>query len=91
LSSAIQKELREATGGLPVGGVRTMEEILSRSTASENFNTLPLTIFGCAAMLPAAIGIYGLTAFSGPARTGNRNPASAGSGIEPHPEDGGGF
>ena len=64
LSSAIQKELREASGGLPVARVRTMEEILSRSTAAENFNTLVLTIFGCSALLLAAIGIYGLMAYS---------------------------
>ena len=64
LSSAIQKELHEASGGVPVGHVRTMEEILSRSTAAENFNTLVLTIFGCSALLLAAIGIYGLMAYS---------------------------
>jgi putative ABC transport system permease protein len=64
LSSAIQKELREASGGLPVAGVRTMEETLSRSIAAENFNTMVLTIFGCSALLLAAIGIYGLMAYS---------------------------
>jgi predicted permease len=64
LSSAIQEELREASGGLPVAGVRTMEEILSRSTATESFRTLVLTIFGCSALVLAAIGIYGLMAYS---------------------------
>jgi predicted permease len=64
LSSAIQNELREATGGLPVARIRTMEEILSRSTAAENFNALVLAIFGCSALLLAAIGIYGLMAYS---------------------------
>ena len=69
LSNAIQKELREATGGLPVARVRTMDEILARSTAAENFNMLVLTIFGCAALLLAAIGIYGLMAYSVAQRT----------------------
>jgi len=64
LSSAIQNELRKASGGLPVARVRTMEEILSRSTATANFNTLVLTIFGGSALLLAAIGIYGLMAYS---------------------------
>jgi predicted permease len=64
LSSAIQKQLREATGGLPVANIRTMKETLSRSTAAEDFNTLVLTIFGCSALLLAAIGIYGLMAHS---------------------------
>jgi ABC-type antimicrobial peptide transport system permease subunit len=41
-----------------------MEETLSRSTAAEDFNTLVLTIFGCSALLLAAIGIYGLMGHS---------------------------
>src|SRR5262249_29370221 len=64
LSSAIQNELRQATGGLPVARIRTMEEMLSGSTASENFSALVLSLFGCAALLLAAIGIYGLIAYS---------------------------
>jgi len=39
-------KLREASGGLPVARIRTMEEILARSTAAENFNALVLTISG---------------------------------------------
>ena len=62
LSTAIQNELSEASGGMPVARIRTMEEILSRSTAPEHFNALVLTIFGCSALLLAAIGIYGLMA-----------------------------
>ena len=64
LSTAIQNELRQASGGLPVGRVRTGEEILSRSTAAESFNALVLMIFGCSALLLAALGVYGLMAYS---------------------------
>ena len=64
LSAASQAELRTATGGLPVARVRTMEETVSRSTVTEHFNTLVLTMFGCAALVLAAIGIYGLMAYS---------------------------
>jgi putative ABC transport system permease protein len=63
-SAAIQDELRAASGGLPVARVRTMENILSRSTAAESFNALVLMIFGCSALLLAAIGVYGLMAYS---------------------------
>jgi len=64
LSSPIGNELREASGGLPVAHIRTMEETISRSTAAENFNMLVMTIFGCGALLLAAIGIAGLMAYS---------------------------
>ncbi|MDE3160147.1 MAG: FtsX-like permease family protein [Acidobacteriota bacterium] len=69
MSSPIRNELRAASGGLPVAHIRTMEETISRSTASENFNMLVLTIFGCAALLLAAIGIAGLMAYSVAQRT----------------------
>jgi predicted permease len=69
LSSAIQHELREASGGLPVASVKTMEQTMARSTSAQNFNALVLTIFGCSALLLASIGIYGLMAYSVAQRT----------------------
>jgi ABC-type antimicrobial peptide transport system permease subunit len=69
LSPAIQQELRDASGGLPIARIRTMEETLSRSAATQNFNMLVLTIFGCSALLLAAIGIYGLMVYSVAQRT----------------------
>jgi putative ABC transport system permease protein len=64
LSAEIQKALREASGGLPVGHVRSMEQVVSESTARSNFNMTLLTIFAATALLLAAIGIYGLMAYS---------------------------
>ena len=62
--SAIQNQLRMASGGLPVGEVRTLKELLSRSMATDTFRTMVLTIFACSALILAAIGIYGLMAYS---------------------------
>jgi putative ABC transport system permease protein len=69
LRSALSKDLEQASGGLPVSHLRSMDEIVSESTARENFNMTLLTIFGAAAFLLAVIGIYGLMAYSVRQRT----------------------
>jgi predicted permease len=69
LIPAIQKELSQASGGLAVAPIRTMDEVVSRSTASSDFNTLILTIFAAVALLLAMVGIYGLTSYSVAQRT----------------------
>jgi putative ABC transport system permease protein len=64
LSTDIQRELRAASGGLPVAHIRSMEQVVVESTAREDFNTTLLTVFAAIALLLAAIGIYGLMAYS---------------------------
>jgi putative ABC transport system permease protein len=63
LAPAIQRELRQMTG-LPVSDVHSMDEVVRMSTAQQRFNMLLMTVFGCAALLLAAIGVYGLMAYS---------------------------
>ena len=68
LSSTIQDQLRQATG-LPVTNVLSMDEVAARSVSRQKFNMWVMTVFGGCALLLAAIGIYGLMAYSVEQRT----------------------
>jgi ABC-type antimicrobial peptide transport system permease subunit len=69
LEAAIKKELQEASGGLPVIGTQSLDELMLRSTGRQNFKVVVMSIFGISALLLAAIGLYGLIAYSVELRT----------------------
>ena len=69
LVTPITAALREASGGLPVAHVRTMDEVEIRNIARQRFNMLLLAVFGSAGLLMAAIGIYGVMSYSVQQRT----------------------
>jgi len=69
LVTPITAALRDASGGLPVAHIRTMDEIEARNTARQRFNMLLLTVFGFAGLLMAGIGVYGVMSYSVQQRT----------------------
>jgi putative ABC transport system permease protein len=69
LGVAIGNELEEASGGLPVGPIRSMDQVASQSAARQRLEMLLMTIFSGVALLLAAIGIYGLMAYTVQQRT----------------------
>jgi len=68
LRAAVEEQLRQVSG-LPVSDVRSMGEVVSRSTSRERFHMLLMSVFGGVSLLLAAIGIYGLMAYSVAQRT----------------------
>jgi predicted permease len=64
LEESIRRAVQEVNPHLPVFGVRSVQSIISDSLASRRFALQILVFFAATAMLLAAIGIYGVMAYS---------------------------
>lgn len=64
LATALQQTIWKIDPQVAVPLVKSMDEQVADSVATDRFQTLMLSSFGCAALLLALLGIYGVLAYS---------------------------
>lgn len=69
LTALLRENVRALDATIPVSNVATMAQIERDSTAQRRFQTLLVAVFAGAALLLAAIGIYGVVSYSTARRT----------------------
>ena len=60
----LERAVRDVDAELPVFNVRTVSDMMSASIARRKFSLFLMTAFAASALLLAALGIYGVVAFS---------------------------
>ena len=63
LQRTIADAIRSVDPDLPMGGVRTMEQVVAENISSDRFRTALFSSFGMVGLLLAALGIYGVMSF----------------------------
>ena len=69
ITNAVVSIIREQDPELAVADIRTMDEVVSLSVAQQQLTMTMLTVFAVAALLLAAVGIYGVISYTVTQRT----------------------
>jgi putative ABC transport system permease protein len=64
VASAVRTAVAQLDPDLPIGDVKTMEQIIEDSTGEPRFRSFLIASFAALALLLAAVGVYGLISFT---------------------------
>jgi len=64
VASAVKTAVAQIDPDLPIGDVKTMEQIIEESTGEPRFRSFLIASFAVLALLLAAVGVYGLISFT---------------------------
>ena len=64
VASAVKTAVAQVDPDLPIGDVKTMEQIIEESTGEPRFRSFLIASFAVLALMLAAVGVYGLISFT---------------------------